>query len=155
MKRLSILLAAIALAGGVRAAKPGVASTNAPPEFAPQVRESTYAPAKKRDPFQRGGQRVTKTPNAQTSVTPQPIPQKPQIPASLFRLQAIILDQRGLLAVVNGEQLELNKPVTMLVGTSEMKVKAVQIARDRVVLEVEEQKVEVRLEEPGAPPKPK
>jgi len=152
VKRACILLAVVALAGGVRAAKTTVAPTNAPSDFAPQMRESTYAPEKKRDPFLRTGQRAGKTPTVETAAIQQP---KREISPSLFRLQATLFDRRSPLAVINGEQLELNKPVTMLIGTSEIRVKAVEIARERVVLDVEGQKVEVRLEEATAPPKPK
>lgn len=153
MKGTVILLAVVALAGGVRAATVAVVPTNAPSDFAPQVRESTYAPEKNRDPFLREGQRVS---NPSTTAAPVVV-QAPrrEIPSSLFRLQAILLDGGKPMAVINGELLEQNKPTKILIGGSALRVKAVQIGRERVVLDVEGQKVEVRLEEPTVPPKPK
>ncbi len=147
MKSTSFLLVAVVLAGCVQVfAKITGASTNAPAEFSPQMCESTYASEKKRDPFQYGTKRVGR------SVTIG-APTLGKINPSAFRLDAILFEQRSPLVVVNGEQLELNKPVMMVVGGSKARVKALEIGRERVVLEVEGQKVELRLEEPSPPPK--
>jgi len=126
-------------------------------DFAPQMCESVYAPQKQRDPFDRGDRPVAKTPPPAkpAAVAPPPLPPKPVIPASLFRLQAILREKNASLAVVNGEVLELDKYVTMRVGTSTYRLKAVAIEREQVVLEVEGQKIVVRLEEPAPAQKTK
>jgi len=153
MKQAEIVLMIVTIAAGLDAAGSAVAPANPATDFAPQMRESTYAPAKSRDPFDRPGQQVTKTSTSQTPIIVQA--PKRQIPPAWFRLQAILLDRRSPMAVVNAELLELNKPATMRVGSYELRVKAVEVGRDRVILDVEGERVEVRLEEPAAPPKPK
>jgi hypothetical protein len=156
MNRAHIILAVVGLAGAVQApAKVMVAPTNAPAGFAPQMVESRYAPEKKRDPFDRPGQQTTRTITNNTNTTSVVEVVKPEIPPSLFRLEAIVWDPRRPEALINGQRLEMNKPVTMQVGGNRMRVIAVEIGRERVVLDVEGQKVEVRLEDAIAPLKPK
>jgi hypothetical protein len=79
---------------------------------------------------------------------------KREIAPAWFHLQAILVGTRGSTALINGKLLELNKSESLLTAGGELQVKLVQIGRDRIVLEVEEQKLEVRLEEGTAPPKP-
>jgi hypothetical protein len=157
MKRLCILLAIVPLAASVRAAKTSVAPTNAPSDFAPRIRESTYAPEKKWDPFLPPSKRIAviASTGTVTDVTLTNVQQQVVIDPSWFRLQAILMDRRAPLVVVNKEVLELNKPATLQTESGALRVKAVEIGREWVILEVEGQKVEVRLEEATAPPKPK
>lgn len=131
----------------------------APSGFSPEMRESTYQPQRQRDPFLRTDLPEPKTPEKVQKDTPvRPIrasQPKPKISASAFRLQAILRDHRGLLAVVNGERLELNKPVQMPLESERRTVKAVEIGRDYVVLEVQGQRLKVRMEEASSEPKPR
>lgn len=148
MKYLYVILLSGGLVGAAGAAGTNVVSAKTVSGFVPEMKESVYAPESKRDPFFRASRQVTQTVGATATVQPAV-----SIPASAFRLQAILLGRQSPLALVNGEPMELNKPVKMVIGGSEVQVKAVEIKRERVVLEVEGQKVELRLEEPDSSPK--
>lgn len=152
---LTLLLVALALGWGVVAeARTGAAR---PPELDLRVRESTYAPVKERDPFSKPGLGVvTVTANSSTNDTPVPVPRMPVIPANIFRLQGILFDASNPSAIVNNELILLNKNVTLKTAAGQLLVKAVEITRDRVVLAVNGQKVELHLSaDGGAAPSPK
>ncbi|MBM3858603.1 MAG: hypothetical protein FJ395_03010 [Verrucomicrobia bacterium] len=160
MKRACLPLAIVAMAAGVCVSSEPVPPTNAPSGFAPQMRESAYAPQKKRDPFLRTDLVAQKKPIAEKNTVPTPPPSlppppKPEIPPSAFRLQACLRDRAVPVALVNGKVLELNKVVMMQIGSAEFPVKAVEIGLERVVLDVDGQRVEVRMEDALSLPKQK
>lgn len=121
---LFALVAAGLLCGG-----PAQAGKAASQEFKPDLRFSAYEPTKTRDPF--GGKAAS---SAVVSTG-----------ASVFQLQGILFDAKNPTAIVNNQLVSLNKPVKVPVGASEVEVKAVEMTRGKVVLEVGEQRVELRL----------
>jgi hypothetical protein len=124
-------------------ASAGAANTTSA-ELDPQLRLSTYAPAKARNPFLK--------PNAATAGLKSTINA-----ASLeFHLQGILYHPTSPSAMVNDQLVSLDKTVDVKAGGSDVRVRALEITRDRVLLEANGQKVELRLnnQEPiPAPPR--
>ena len=115
-------------------------AANAPIEFVPDLKTSTYQPTNARDPFAKPGIAMQATKTA------------PTIPISL-QLQGILYQPANPSAIVNDKLLTLNKIVSFNTGNSEVQVKAVEITRESVVLDIGGQRVELRLS-PSSPPAP-
>jgi hypothetical protein len=127
MKATLILLAIAAFTLG--ATHNDATTTNEP---AYEVIASVYKVQKSRDPF---AAKVHVSPSSkQVAGTPM-----------VFRLDGILYQANDPSASVNGTLVRLNKPVTIRTDTGEAKVKAVEITRDKVVLEVNDQKVELKI----------
>jgi hypothetical protein len=107
------------------------AVTQPAPDFKPQIQKSTYAPTKTRDPFLRAGAAV------ETKSTP--------VSSFVFKLQGILYQPSDPAAIVNDQLVRLNKTVSLEDPNSSIEVKAVEITRDRVVLQVRGQRVELQL----------
>lgn len=105
-----------------------------------QLQLSTYSPAKIRDPF-------GKSPVVRTSTTVEVAN-----PASFLQLQGILYDRTNPAAMVSDHLMTLNKTVTFATDEGEFQARAVEITRDRVVLEAGGSKVTLRLS--GASSKP-
>jgi hypothetical protein len=116
------------------------AATKPKAEFAPELKASTYEPTNLRDPFAKPG------------VASQDAKAAPGAPI-IFQLQGILYQPTNPSAIVNDRLLTLNKIVTLNTGNVEVQVKAVEITRNTVVLEVGGQKVELQLSkrEPQTP----
>ena len=116
------------------------AATKPKAKFAPELKASTYEPTNLRDPFAKPG------------VLAQDAKAAPGAPI-IFQLQGILYQPTNPSAIVNDKLLTLNKIVTLDTGNVEVQVKAVEITRNTVVLEVGGQKVELRLSkrEPQTP----
>jgi len=113
-------------------------------EFNPQLIRSVYKPRVSRDPFLKPG--LTDGSGAsRLAMTSH----------GTFRLQAILWSPTNPSAVVNDQFLSLAKSVILSTASGNVEVKAVEIGRDRVVLDVAGQRVELKLnpEQPmGGPP---
>ena len=106
-----------------------VTSTNAPGYT---VVETSYKTSKGRDPFTVPGQ---------PSLSAKQAPGSPMV----FRLDGILYQSNDPAASVNGTLVRLNKVVTISTGGQDVKVKAVEITREKVVLEANGQKVELKI----------
>jgi len=102
------------------------------PEFNPNMQLSTFEPSNSRDPFGKVG------------VSSPEIKALPGAPIAL-QLEGILYESSHPSAIVNGRLLTLDKSVTLPAGNGEVKVRAVEITRDRVVVEANGQKIELRL----------
>jgi hypothetical protein len=96
---------------------------------------STYAPQKDRDPFGSG---TVESADASAKAAAS-------IESGMFKLNGLLYDRVRPSAIVNNELVELNKPVTVQTENGRVEVKAVQITREIVELEIGGQKVELRL----------
>jgi hypothetical protein len=114
-------------------------ATPAPSEFAPQLQVSVYNPVKVREPFRKVGQLA---PDAKTLMGG----------SAVFRLQGILYEKGKPAALVNDQLVELNKPVAVAAGGGEIQVKAIEITRDRVVLDAGGQKIELQMNRQDAEP---
>jgi len=124
------------LTGSLHAATPtGKDSFSATKTNSLIIVKSTYEPVKLRDPF--GNQVAGVTITSTTKTAP--------VFAGVFQLQGILGSGADLSATINGKLVTLNKPITINAGGTEVQVNAIEIGRDRVVLEVGGQKVELRL----------
>ena len=107
------------------------AATPAKTEFRPDLVASAYNSVKPRDPFGKvgAGKDFKALPGA----------------AVAFRLEGILFSAVSPSAIVNGTLVTLNKTVTLSAGNGEIQVKAVEITRERVVIEAGGQRVELQL----------
>lgn len=140
MKFACIFLLALVTTGRLAADE---AKTNAPAPvtgFKPEMRLSTYETKQQRDPFYRPGQRTN-------TVIPDKTGPTFVVPPSAFHLQAILYERRSPSALINNTQVEKGKTVTFLIGGTAVPAKAVEITPDRVILDVQGQKIELQLEE--------
>jgi hypothetical protein len=120
----------VAVAGALTAnAADNTTATNGP-TYAVTV--STYTTQHTRDPFTIPGP---------TSQVAKPSPIGPLV----FRLDGILYQANDPAASVNGRLVRLNKTVTLTTGSGDVQVKAVEITREKVVLEVAGQKVELKI----------
>lgn len=113
-------------------------SAGAAPEFDMRLQLSTYAPTKTRDPIARvGGAAV-----------------EGKVGAVGFMLEGILYQASHPTAIVNGQLVTLNKTVTINAGSAPIQVRALEIGRDKVVLEAAGQKVELFLTQQPPPATP-
>lgn len=98
--------------------------------------KSLYEIQSQRDPF---GAEISKTADGTGTSSTR------TAGAEAFKLMGILYSATNPSALVNGELVELNKPIRMQTVRGEVEVKAVTITRDLVVMEVGGQKVELRL----------
>ena len=113
--------------------------------FDPELIRSVYKPDKARDPFLKPGATAIGSNGLKTVTAGQLV----------FRLQAILWSPTNPSAVVNDQLLDLNKSAIFSTASGDVVVKAIEIGREQVVLEVAGQRVELRLnpEQPsGKPP---
>lgn len=104
-----------------------------------ELRPSTYETSTARDPFCKRGAAA-----AQTIVSNV---------AMDFRLQGILYSAQRPSAMVNNALMELNKPVSVTCGNGQVQATAVEITREKVILDVGGQRVELRLGTPDSLPK--
>jgi len=97
---------------------------------------STYATPTERDPF---GSEIPKF------VTPTTAGTTLSAGADTFKLMGILYDAVKPTALINNEIVELNKPVKVETRQGVVQIKALSITRDAVVLDVQGQKMELRL----------
>ena len=110
------------------------AATTKPAEFTSELTASSYEPTSQRSPFSK----------TETSATPAGVKTDGPISVNL-QLNGILYDATKPAAVVNGQVMLLNKVVTFNSPNGEVKVRAVEITRRRVVVDVSGQKVELQL----------
>ena len=136
---LTLVCATVAI--GATAAKTN-ATASSTAEFVPAVRLSAYEPGQARDPFARPGERTVRPAAGKAAPVEAYVPE-------MFRLQAILFERHNPMVVINNQPMELNQAGTLTVGGNVVRVKPIQIGRERMVLEVEGQKMELRLAEPS------
>jgi len=100
--------------------------------FGFDLRFSTFEPVNGRDPFSKVGLNSTEA---------RPLPGS----AIALQLDGILYEDANPSAIVNGQLLTLDKSVTLPAGNGEVKVRAVEIARDHVVVDAGGQKIELKL----------
>lgn len=105
----------------------------APKEFTPDLQVSSYSPSKARDPFTV--RRVKTAPEVKV------VPGTPIV----FQLQGILYQDENPSAMVNNYLLTLNKVTIMKADDKTVEVRAVEITREKVVLETGGQRVELQL----------
>jgi hypothetical protein len=88
---------------------------------------SVYKPNKVRDPFLKPGTTASTASDEIKAATAGQFN---------FRLQAIFWSPANPSAVVNDQLLDLNKKMILSAASGDVEVKAVEIGRDRVILEV-------------------
>ena len=101
-------------------------------DFSPDLQLSTFEPSKSRDPFGKVG------------VSSPEIKSLPGAPIAL-QLEGILYESSNPSAIVNGRLLTLDKSVTLTAGNGEVKVRAVEITRDHVIVEANGQRIDLRL----------
>lgn len=120
-------------------ANAGAASTNTA-EFNPELQLSNYHPTKSRAP-------ITKVGALNTEVKLAPGVTVPLV------LEGIIYERANPSAIINGSLVLLNKTVTLSTTSGEIQARAVEIGRDKVVLEVGTNRIELRLTSGKAEPR--
>jgi len=120
---LVIWLLVCSTAGAATARKAG---------FGSDLQLSTFQPVNGRDPFSKVGV---------TSAEAKPLPGSP----IALQLDGILYETANPSAIVNGQLLTLDKSVTLPAGNGEVKVRAIEIARDHVVVDAAGQKIELKL----------
>ena len=123
---LVLFLFICAWAGAVTGEKPG---TNL------ELIASSYAPQKERDPFGSG---VAESAGASAKAAASAA-------SGMLKLNGILYDRVRPSAIVNDQLVELNKLVTVHTQQGDVEVKALEITREIVLLEIGGQKVELRL----------
>ena len=128
-RRRFVSPAGVALVLGAALVSLGAALKVAEPAV-PVLRLSTYHPTTARDPFQ----------SAQAQA-----PAALAVPAGQaeFRLQGLLLDGSRPAALINNQLVVLNKPVNLLTSRGPVEVKAIEINRRRILLEVGGEKIEL------------
>jgi hypothetical protein len=99
------------------------------------ITKSTYSVTKKRDPFVSFKQSLGASPSTKQVSGTQ----------FVFRLDGILYQANDPAASINGTLVRLNRPVTIRTDTGEARVKAVEITREKVVLDVNGQNVELKI----------
>lgn len=112
------------------------AATKGAPRPNLELTSSAYVPQTERDPFGSGFAQSLDPSGAKTSETAV---------SGMLKLKGILYDPVHPSAMVNGTLLELNKPVTVQTEQGAVEMKAVEITRESVSLEVGGRKVELRL----------
>ena len=121
---LVIWLLVCANAGAATASKDG---------FDPNLQTSVYNPVKQRDPFSQAGAPAATAAAAATTAPTD------------FHLEGILYQPVSPSAIVNDKLVTLGKTTTLDVDGGQIQVKAIEITRNRVVLEAGGQKVELLL----------
>jgi hypothetical protein len=148
---LIVVLAWVGNADGKTPAKVS-SSTTSTTVFTPPVKISEYNSHTGRDPFVPFGQKIsvaqtTEKTNAATVGTSLSNTTSTTYVPEMFRLQAILCGQRPMV-VINGDVLEMNRPSKLTVGGNELRVKVLKVDKEKVMLDVEGQKLELSLAEP-------
>lgn len=131
--RLCLVAAILGLVGLTAAgrAAPATEATG----FDPTLRLSVYQPTVTRDPFLPARAAATKSVASADQ--------------SEFQLQGLLWDNTNPAVIVNNEMLVLNRPKKVLTSRGQVEVTAVEITRQRVVLEAGGTKIELPLEAAG------
>lgn len=111
------------------------AATVAKPTSDLELNPSAYLPQNARDPF---GSEVPKGTDGTAVVTRLAGPEA-------LKLQGILYDKVNPSALVNDQLVELNKTAKVHTAQGDVEVKALEITHELVLLEVGDQKVELRL----------
>jgi hypothetical protein len=111
------------------------AATEAKPTSSLELSPSTYLPQNVRDPF---GSEVPKTGDGTAATARLAGP-------DALKLQGILYNKVNPSALVNDQLVELNKTAKVHTDQGEVEVKALEITRELVLLEVGGQKIELRL----------
>jgi hypothetical protein len=101
-------------------------------EFSADIRLSTYKPVKQRDPFGKTSNGIREVKSQSGSVLG-------------LQLDGILYQAKNPTAIVNGQLVTLNKIVTLNTGNEEIVIKAIEISRERVLLEANGRKLELNL----------
>ena len=108
------------------------AGTTPAGSFNSDLQKSVYKPVRQRDPFNLAGVTAPDSKVLPTATIP-------------LHLEGILFQPGNPAAIVNGTLITLNKIATIKDGNGEIPVKAIEITRNRVVLESGDQKVELLL----------
>jgi len=111
------------------------AATEGKPTSSLELSPSAYLPQNVRDPF---GSEVPKAADGTVVVARLAGP-------DMLKLQGILYNKANPSALVNDQLVELNKTVKVHTAQGEVEVKALEITHELVVLEVGDQKIELRL----------
>jgi hypothetical protein len=109
------------------------AATPAKTEFSLELKLSNYDPTKERDPFTKGSTPKVVATNSPAAAT------------FVFHLDGILFESTNPSAIVNGKLLTLDKIVNLNGGNGQIQVKAIEIVRDRVVLEAGGKRIELHI----------
>jgi len=110
------------------------AATVGKPASVLELSPSTYLPQNVRDPF---GSEVPKSTDGKATVE--------SVGADMLKLQGILYNKANPSALVNDQLVELNKTAKVHTDQGEVEIKALEITRDLVLLDVGGQKIELRL----------
>jgi len=105
--------------------------------FQPTNNVSVYQPVASRDPFTKPGANNLKTSDS-----------------AMFHIDGVFGSTKKMTAIVNGSAISLNKPVFLETASGRTQVKAVKITFNEVVLEVGNQRVELKRAIENQPVKP-
>jgi len=108
------------------------ASTVARPALDMRLIVSSYVPTKARNPFGSEPSNAAEDPSAKS---------KRIITPGLLKLNGLLYDPVHPSAVVNGQLVEPRKPVSVPTEQGQIEVKALQITRESILLEIGDQKV--------------
>lgn len=111
------------------------ATTEAKPTSSLQLNPSTYVPQNGRDPF--GAEVPTATVGTASVVR--------AVGIDMLKLQGILYNKVNPSALVNDQLVELNKTAKVHTDQGDVQVKALEITRELVLLDVGGQKIELRL----------
>jgi hypothetical protein len=112
------------------------AATESKRVFNPEISKSVYSPVSVRDPFGSGGAKSVSASDGERTRVVGP---------SLLKLKGILYHTVHPSAIVNDQLVELNKSVMVQTEQGPVEIKALQMTREVVLLEVGGQKVELRL----------
>lgn len=112
------------------------ATTVSTRSFNPEMSRSVYSPVTVRDPFGSGVAKSAGAPDGERIRAAVP---------SMLKLKGILYHAMHPAAIVNDQLVELNKSVAVQTEQGAVEIKALQITREVVLLEVGGQKVELRL----------
>ncbi len=110
-------------------------ATEAKPKSDLELSPSAYEPQNTRDPF---GSEIPKAADGKAVVARLAEP-------DALKLQGILYNKTKPSALVNDQLVELNKTVKVHTDQGEVEVKALEITRELVLLDVGGQKIELRL----------
>jgi hypothetical protein len=111
------------------------AATEGKPTSDLELNPSVYLPQNARDPF---GSEVPKGADGTAVVARLAGP-------GMLKLQGILYDKVNPSALVNDQLVALNKTAKVRTAEGDVEVKALEITRDLVLLEIGGQKIELRL----------